>query len=257
MTSLAFRNTKRILSLNINVLSYKETLDQIIVLAQSKKSSYICFANVHMTIEAYKDQIFANQVNDAAFVLPDGMPLVKVLKFFYGHSQDRIAGMDAFPNLMQMAGINNLKVFFFGTTPELLEKIRIRTKKEFPKMTIAGLLSPPFDKSLDDESYIDTINSSGAALVFVALGCPKQEKWMAKHSHNINAVLLGVGNAFSIYVGEEKRAPMFMRNLSLEWLYRLSQAPNRLFKRYLTTNTMFIYLILKTKMKNLFNIGEG
>ncbi len=181
------------------------------------------------------------------------MPLVKVLKFFYGIKQDRIAGMDVMPELMKEAEINSLKVFFFGTTPELLEKIRIRAEKEFPRLTIAGMLSPPFNKSLDEETYIDAINSSGANLVFVALGCPKQEKWMAKHSHKIHAVLLGVGGAFPVFAGTASRAPKVMRDLSLEWLYRLFQEPGRLFKRYMVTNSLFLYLVFKEKIKMIFS----
>lgn len=247
------RTTKKVISLEIDLISYENAVKEIIELAKSKTPGYMCFANVHMTIEAYQDKFFSDQVNNAAFVLADGMPLVKTLKFFYGKIQERIAGMDVFPDLIKAAATHDLKVFFFGTTPELLEKIRVRIEREFPKLKIAGLLSPPFDRSLDDESYINTINSSGANLVFVALGCPKQEKWMAKHSQKINAILLGVGGAFPVYAGTAKRAPAFMRSLALEWLYRLFQEPGRLFKRYFKTNSLFIFLVLKTKITNILS----
>ena len=119
-------------------------------------------------------------------------------------------------------------------------------------MHIVGLLAPPFNKIFDDESYVKIINSSEANLVFVALGCPKQEKWMAMHSSKIKAVLLGVGGAFPVFAGVTKRAPLFMQNMGMEWMYRLFQEPNRLFKRYLITNSWFMYLVLKTKIKNIF-----
>ena len=131
-------------------------------------------------------------------------------------------------------------------------EIKNKIEKKFPNVKIAGLFSPPYDKPLDDKSYIDLINDSGADLVFVSLGCPKQEKWMANHYHNINAVLLGVGGAFSVYAGVTKRAPLFMRNAGLEWMYRLLQEPRRLFKRYFKTNSLFIYLLIKIKMKKVF-----
>ncbi len=202
-----------------------------------------------MLMEAHKDKAFADQVNNAAFVLADGMPIVNALDSFYNIKQDRIAGMDIFPDVLKHAAENKLSVFFYGTTPDLLEKIVSRANKEIPSLQIAGALAPPFSRSIDEEEYILQIQNSGAHMVFVALGCPKQEKWMAKHTQSINAILLGVGGAFPIYAGTAKRAPEWMRKLSLEWLYRLMQEPGRLFKRYLVTNTHFLYLITKEKLK--------
>ncbi len=243
------RITKKIISLNIDLISYQAALARIITLGKSKTQGYICFANVHMTIEAYENKAFASQVNNASLVLADGMPIVKSLKYIHGEIQDRVAGMDAFPDLLKLAEENAMKVFFFGSTPELLEKIKFKTAALFPNLKIAGSFSPPFDRSLDDESYVDLIKASDANLVFIALGCPKQERWMAIHSHKINAPLLGVGGAFPVYAGLAKRAPYFLQRLSLEWLYRLLQEPRRLFKRYFKTNTLFLYQIMKIKMK--------
>ena len=240
---------KNILSLSISVLTYKEALDSLIDLGKKRANAYACFANVHMLMEAHKDKTFADQVNKASFVLADGMPIVKALDSFYHIKQDRIAGMDIFPDVLKLAAEQKLKVFFYGTTPDLLEKIVLKANKEIPSLEIAGALAPPFSSSIDDEKYISEIQNSGANMVFVALGCPKQEKWMAKHTQNINAILLGVGGAFPIYAGTAKRAPEWMRKLSLEWLYRLMQEPGRLFKRYFVTNTRFIYLITKQKLK--------
>jgi len=246
------RDRKSVLALEIDLVNFKTTLNKITDLAENNVPSYVCFANVHMTIEAYHDHIFAQQVNNASFVLSDGMPLVKALDFFYSIKQDRIAGMDVMPDLIKEASELNLKMYFFGTTQEMLDKIKFRIKREYPNSQIVGMVSPPFNKSLDDDLYIDEINNAGAQLVFVALGCPKQERWMAKHSHKINAVLLGVGGAFPVYAGMASRAPKFMRNLSLEWLYRLYQEPGRLFLRYFNTNSLFLFLVIKTKSYMLF-----
>lgn len=251
MTFSENRIQKKIICLNIDLISYKEALGKITSMGKSKTPSYVCFANVHMIIEAYKNSEFSEQVNNATLVLSDGMPVVKTLKLFHSRIQDRIAGMDIFPDLIKSAESNNLKVFFFGTSPELLEKIKIKTEKEFPNVNVVGLLSPPFNKSLDDQSYIDIIKSSRANLVFVALGCPKQEKWMANNSHKINATLLGVGGAFSIYAGTAKRAPLFMRNIGMEWLYRLFREPKRLFGRYFITNSIFLFLLSKELLNKL------
>jgi len=242
----------KIVSLNIRAISYRKSIEEITEYAIMKKPSYVCFANVHMVIEAYQDRQFAKDVNSATLVLPDGMPLVKTLKWFYGIEQDRVAGMDVMPDLIRIASQNNLKLFFFGTTPELLEKIRLKIEQDFPKSDIVGLFSPPFNEPLNNDLYIEMINSSGANLVFVALGCPKQEKWMAQNSHKINAMLLGVGGAFPVFAGVASRAPLFMQNTGLEWVYRLYQEPKRLFKRYLFTNSIFLFLVLKAKIKLIF-----
>jgi N-acetylglucosaminyldiphosphoundecaprenol N-acetyl-beta-D-mannosaminyltransferase len=236
---------KRIISLQVDLIKYQDALDQIVNLAKGKLPSYVCFANVHMTIEAYRDEKFSFQVNKASLVLTDGMPLVIALKIFYGSKQERVAGMDALPSMMKLAETHQLKVYFFGSTTEQLNKIKEKAGNDFPKLDVAGAFSPPFGQSLDDPNYIDAINRSNANLVFVALGCPKQEKWMATHSNKINAVLLGVGGAFSVYAGDSRRAPAWMRNNSLEWAYRLFQEPRRMWKRYLVTNTLFIYLLIK------------
>ena len=243
----------KIISLDICLLDYEESLNQLIAYAKERRKGYACFANVHMVIEAYQDKQFDKDVNSATLVLPDGMPLVKTLKWFYGIEQDRVAGMDVMPDLIRIASNNNLKLFFFGTTPELLEKIRLKIEKDFPKTDVVGLFSPPFNEPLNNDLYTEMINSSGANLVFVALGCPKQEKWMAQNSSKINAMLLGVGGAFPVFAGVASRAPLFMQNTGLEWVYRLYQEPKRLFKRYLFTNSIFLFLVLKTKIKLIFH----
>jgi N-acetylglucosaminyldiphosphoundecaprenol N-acetyl-beta-D-mannosaminyltransferase len=249
------RTNREIISLNIDLISYQDALAQIVVWGRDKKPSYVCFANVHMAIEAYENKDFASNVNGASLILPDGMPIVKSIQYIHGKRQERVAGMDAFPDLLRLAEENALKVFFFGSTIEVLEKIRFRARKQFPKLNIAGSLSPPFNRSLDDDTYIDSINNSGADIVFVALGCPKQEKWMATHTHKINATLLGVGGAFPVFAGISTRAPFWMQRLGLEWLFRLGQEPTRLFKRYLKTNTLFILLLLRIKMHGFLEKG--
>lgn len=243
-------DTRPIISLNISLISYADALKHLVALAKIKAPSYACFANAHMTIEAYRSPSFAQQVNSANMVFADGMPLVKSLKLLYGIQQDRVAGMDVFPDLLQLAEKNDLRVYFFGTTDHMLEMISEKAKRQFPSLKIVGTFSPPFNKPINDESYIEKINNSNADMVFVALGCPKQEMWMATNSAKINSLLLGVGGAFPIYAETDKRAPAFMRNAGLEWVYRLAQEPRRLFKRYLITNSLYLYLITKSKLKN-------
>jgi N-acetylglucosaminyldiphosphoundecaprenol N-acetyl-beta-D-mannosaminyltransferase len=243
------RSRNEIISLGIDNISYRSAIKVIIEKAKSKEPAYVCFANVHMTIEAHYNKNFAQDVNNAFLVLADGVPIVKALDLLYGLKQDRVAGMDVMPSLLYAAALYELKVFFFGTTQDILEKIRARLQTDYPNLEVVGKFSPPFNSDLDDERYINMINTSNPHLVFVALGCPKQESWMARNSPKINAVLLGVGGAFPVYAGLQKRAPRFIRRIGLEWLFRLSQEPQRLLKRYMSSNTIFVYLLAKEYMQ--------
>jgi N-acetylglucosaminyldiphosphoundecaprenol N-acetyl-beta-D-mannosaminyltransferase len=238
----------KILNLNISGLSYSETSTKIIDLAKDKISSYVCFANVHMVVEAEDDLSFANIVNNSTIVCADGMPLVKAVNFKYNKNIERVAGMDMMPTLIDLCEKEKLSVFFYGTTDEILSEIQKRIIKENPNLKIAGMFSPPFRQHSDIEkaNHIELINKSGADIVFVALGCPKQERWMAENYQKMTAVLLGVGGAFPIYAKLQKRAPEWIRKISMEWFYRFIQDPKRLFKRYLYTNSKFIFLFNKS-----------
>ncbi|MEQ8907678.1 MAG: WecB/TagA/CpsF family glycosyltransferase [Vicingaceae bacterium] len=240
-------NNKRIVSLDVSTLSYSASLAKIVDYAKKREPSYACFANVHMIIEAYDEPHFKEQVNTATLVCADGMPLVKAIQLKYGQTIERVAGMDMMPSLLHEAERAGLSVYFFGSTQETLEKIATKAQDKHPSLQIAGYYSPPFRPlSEEEESEIaKKINDTEANLVFVALGCPKQEKWMARNSKHIKAVLLGVGGAFPVFINEQKRAPKWIRDLSLEWLFRLVQDPKRLFKRYFYTNSKFLLLFLR------------
>lgn len=238
-----------LISLPLTLGSYQSFIDNISYLGKLKKSSYVCVANVHMCIEAYKDSSFAKVVNSADIVTPDGKPLVFGLNWIYGIKQDKVSGPDLMPSLLKEAEIAGLKIFLYGASPQVLSKVKKHCEKTYPLLNIAGAISPPFRSMSSSEQLRDVqyIHDSGANIVFVALGCPKQEKWMFKMKGKINAVMIGVGGAFPMLVGAEKRAPLWMQETGLEWLYRLVQDPKRLFKRYLITNSYFIALIIKEK----------
>lgn len=227
--------------------SYQEFVEAILKLARQRISSYVCVANVHMFIEAYRDKSFRSILDNADIVTPDGMPLAVSLKLLDGIKQDRVAGMDLMPSLMAQAEKESLSVFFYGSTPEVLNAIEEKVRKEFPALCLAGFISPPFRALTNSESedIINRINTSGANMVFVALGCPKQERWMAENRGKIHACMLGLGGAFPVYAGVQKRAPVWMQKSSLEWMYRLMQEPGRLWKRYTVTNGLYILLVMK------------
>lgn len=247
--------TKNVFDSLISIGAYKDFIDEIIWYAHSKIPSYVCFANVHMVIEAHRDKSFRKLINEANLVAPDGKPLSAFLRISEGLKQDRVCGMDVMPDLLKQAEASGESVYFYGSTDDLLKKIVRKAKKEFPTLKISGYYSPPFRmlSKREDEAITEKIRKAEPDLIFVSLGCPKQEKWMAEHKDKFHACLLGLGQAFKVYAGVEKRLPKWMRDLSLEWIYRFVQEPGRLWKRYMYTNSFFLYLVARHLVIQFFH----
>ena len=235
----------------ISIGSYFSFVDHIISLALKKSYGYICIANVQMLIEFHNDPQFAQVVKNADLITPDGMPLIWGLSIIHGIKQERVAGMDLLPDLLQKMMTQKLSVYFYGGSPSLLNKTEILLKKKFPTLKLAGFYSPPFRDLTQAESIqiINNINLSGADIVFVVLGCPKQEKWMASMKGKINSCMIGIGGALPVMMGMQNRAPLWMQKSGLEWVFRLSQEPRRLIKRYAYTNSLFLWLSVKEYLK--------
>jgi N-acetylglucosaminyldiphosphoundecaprenol N-acetyl-beta-D-mannosaminyltransferase len=211
-----------------------------------------------MCIEAWDKKEIASAVNQADLISPDGMPLVKALQYLKGVKTSRAAGMDLLPELLAQAEKNDFSVFFFGGTNEMLELTSDYIKKKYPLLQKVNFYSPPFRQlELNEQTeIINRINSTAPNLVFVVLGCPKQEKWMFDHKNKIQACMLGIGGALPVIVGMQRRAPLWMQKTSLEWLYRLLQEPQRLLKRYMYTNSKFILLFLWALICSKLRINE-
>ncbi|WP_299759243.1 WecB/TagA/CpsF family glycosyltransferase [uncultured Pontibacter sp.] len=241
------KEKRQLLGSLISAGSFEDFVNHVFWLTDHKDSSYVCFANVHMLMEAKQDKEFQDLLNNADIAAPDGGPLSKLMKLLYGKHQDRVPGMDLMPRLLKEAEQRGKSVFFYGSTDQVLEAVVAKTNADVPNLRVAGHYSPPFRKltQIEDAAITDMINNSGADLVFVALGCPKQERWMADHKGQVKACMLGVGQAYMTYAGLEKRLPKWARDLSLEWTYRLWQEPGRLWKRYLVTNSKFLLEVAK------------
>lgn len=241
------RLRQQVIRLNLTIQPYGEFIQDVLSAAHQRQSAYVCCANAHMVVEAIHDPAFASAVNKATWVTGDGVPLLWALRAFYGIRQERITGLDVLPTLLSEAARTGLPVLFYGSTPQVLERCAAFCAKNHPTLRVAGMISPPFTAltPVEEQSMIDAITASGAGLVFVALGCPKQEKWMAAVSDRIPAVLLGIGGALPVTVGEQKRAPHWMQRAGLEWFFRLVQEPRRLFGRYAVTNVLFVYYFLR------------
>jgi len=238
---------KQILKTLISSGSYQQFIEQIFHMAEHRDSSYVCFSNVHMLIEAHKDESFNRVVNQADMATPDGVPLRIAMRMLYGIKQDRVAGMDVFPHLLKEAASRGKSVYLYGSTPDVLDAIVDKARRQLPNLKLVGHMSPPFRKlSAEEEAtIIQNINNLNPDLLFVALGCPKQERWASTHKGKIHSCMLAVGGAFNVYAGLQDRAPRWMQKFSLEWLYRLVQEPGRLWKRYLVTNSLFLFLFFK------------
>jgi N-acetylglucosaminyldiphosphoundecaprenol N-acetyl-beta-D-mannosaminyltransferase len=242
-----FLPTRKVLDFSITALRFDEQVQTIINWAKTRESKTVCVANVHMLMEAYWSPDFANVLRSADLVTPDGMPLVWMMRRMGAHYQDRVAGMDILLALCELAQTQNISILFLGSQSEILSKMRKKLDKEFPQLKIAGMEPLPFSPltETEDEALMKKINSSGAGIVLISLGCPKQEIWMAQHKGKIQAVMIGVGGVFPVYAGIRKRAPRIIRDLGLEWLYRWIQEPRRLLVRYTKTIPLFIWLAAK------------
>ncbi len=235
----------QLLSIPIDRGTAREMREAMLEMARSKTSGFVCFANVHMFHLASRRPKLHRALNASFLVAPDGMPLARALSST-GPAQERVDGMTVFPLLLLEAARQDIAVAFFGSDPATLEAVCAKAAKEIPQLRIVEAIAPPHSSLpfADDVDSVRRLEGSGAGLVFVALGCPKQELWMAKHSPEIPAVLLGVGNAFATWLGWEKRSPRWMRLGCLEWFGRLCQNPRRLWRRYLVSNTWFVLCVL-------------
>ncbi|WP_461096080.1 WecB/TagA/CpsF family glycosyltransferase [Spirosoma luteolum] len=238
---------RSVVSLSVYTGTYAAFIDAVMQAAHRHEPRSACFANVHMVVEARRDPAIAAAVNGADWVCPDGVPLTWAMRLLYGLRQERVAGMDVTDTLLARAAAEGVSVYFFGSTPEVLARIRAQCADRFPGLVIAGMVSPPFRPATpaEDAAAAAAIRASGAGLVFVGLGCPKQERWMARLRGQVPAVLLGVGGALPVLAGDQARAAAWIRRAGLEWLFRLLLEPRRLLKRYAVTNPLYVYYLLK------------
>ena len=238
---------KNILGSPVAALPFDAQIAAILGWASKRKSKFVCVANTHMLTEAYWHPDFGSILKQADLVTPDGMPIVWMLRLLGVTNQDRAAGLDIISALCQKASHHNVSIFFLGSHSAILERMQSRLNQEFPDLNIAGMEPLPFRPLTleEDEAIIRRVNASGAGVVMLSLGCPKQEYWMAQHRTKIQAVMIGLGGAFPVYAGLFSRAPRWIREWGLEWAYRLIQEPRRLWKRYFKTIPPFIWLALK------------
>ena len=241
---LAERRRVPIVSLLVDVCNYESASKRVARLVAADDGGYVCCATVHMTMEAVDDQGFREIVNSASMVTPDGMPLVWMQRLRGAKDAVQVRGPSLMPKLLAFAAENELTVGFHGGSESVLFEVQKRAAEEFPSLKIGYSHSPPFREIADNEDaeMIEELNASATHIVFVGLGCPKQERWMAAHRDDTKAVMIGVGAAFDFYAGRSTESPDWLRKLGLEWLFRLFSEPRRLWRRYLILNPRFMRL---------------
>jgi N-acetylglucosaminyldiphosphoundecaprenol N-acetyl-beta-D-mannosaminyltransferase len=221
-----------VMGVGVSAINMDDALGTIAAWVERGERRYVCALNAHSIVEASSDPSLRRIHNEAGLATPDGMPLVWLLKG---------AGYKAAE-----------RHFLFGSTPATLQRLEANLTKRYPGLCLVGSYSPPF-RALDpveEETAIEMINRSGAQIVWVGLGAPKQERWMAVNRSRLSAnVLIGVGAAFDFHAGVVKQAPMALQRSGLEWLHRLYVEPRRLWRRYLRTNPRFVAGVIMQKTR--------
>lgn len=240
-----------ILGTNIDVTSMKQTINYLTENMEELRGNYICVSNVHTTVMAYRDEKYRIVQNSGAMALPDGKPLSIVSRRKGYCEAERVPGPDLMLEIFKVSKEKKYKHYFYGSSENTLKELKQSLRKEYPWIDIVGMYSPPFREMTEqeDEEVIRIINDALPDFVWIALGAPKQEIWMYEHKNKIDAVMIGVGAAFDFNAGTVKRAPKWMQECCLEWLYRITQDPRRLLPRYFNTNIAFLWMVFKENFK--------
>ena len=254
MLSKNSRKSHTILRQRIDYTTYDLAVKEILHLSKEKKSAYICIAIVHMVMESYDNKEYCEMVNAATLITPDGMPLVWALRRLGIRKAERVYGPTLMMELLKECANNNIPVGLYGGKEEVLNILLERLPIDYPRLKISYAVSPPFRKLKNDEEekIISDMVLSGSKIIFIGLGCPKQEIWMAKNSKYLPMPLLGVGAAFNFLAFPNTQAPKIFQRTGLEWLFRLFTEPRRLWFRYLYNNPRFVIKIIKQIVREKF-----
>lgn len=233
----------RVLRVDVSAATAAQARHCIVTAAQSRTRAVVSAFSVHALMEAASSDELCSLVNQFDMIVPDGQPVRWALNWQHGtRLSSNVRGADLMWQLCEDAAHNGLTIYLYGGTKSTLTALVARLRSAMPALVIAGAESPPFRplSSQEDAELIARVNSSGAHLMFIGLGAPKQDYFVAAHSGRIHAVQLCVGAAFDFHAGCKREAPRWMQRRGLEWVFRLFQEPRRLWRRYLVTNTFFI-----------------
>jgi len=244
--------------MRVDATSYEDASRRVARWARDGRSAYVCVATVHMIMEAFDSSAFQRVVNGADLVTSDGRPLVWALRSLGVRDATQVRGTDLTAHVVELAAREGIPIGLYGGTPDLLETFARILERRYPGVRVVCRIAPPFRPLTpeEDETVTGEILSSGARLLFVGIGCPKQERWMEAHKERIPAVMLGVGAAFDFHTGRVRQAPGWMQVAGLEWLFRLLMDPRRLWKRYARHNPRFVVLFSLELLQGLLRFGK-
>jgi len=229
--------------IQLSATTYGETTETILEAARQRVPAVASFHAAHAVITASTDPQLAERVNTFQIVAPDGQPVRWALNLLHRTGlPERVCGPEIMKRLTERAAAEGVSIYLYGGSQPVLEALRSNLQQRHPELKIAGAESPPFRPLTDEEdaAAVKRINDSGAGIVFIGLGAPKQDHYAYEHRERIQAVQVCVGAAFDFHAGFKKMAPVWMQRCGVEWLFRLAQEPRRLWHRYLVTNTLFL-----------------
>jgi N-acetylglucosaminyldiphosphoundecaprenol N-acetyl-beta-D-mannosaminyltransferase len=236
-----------ILGVGISATTMDETLAQISHWIKQREQHYVSVCNVHTVMECQQDSKMRAAVNGAGIATPDGMPLVWLGRAKSHRTVQRVYGPDLMLGLCDLSAQKGYTHYFYGGAEGIPELLSQRLTERSPSLRVVGAYSPPFRPltAEEDAEIVRQINAVRPDVIWVGLGTPKQDLWMAAHRDQLEApVLIAVGAAFDFHAGRKKQAPCWMQRNGLEWLFRLLSEPRRLWKRYLVYNPLFVTLVL-------------
>lgn len=224
--------------------------------AKSGRSGYVCVANTHQVVQAQAGSELHDALQNALAVTSDSQVLGKALqRLGTPYPEPVLYGPDLMQAVIAQAEKNQLTVALFGSTEQVCQAVCARIAQEHPALSIAGSVCPPVS-SLDDlvtGDHAAELRAMKADIVLVSLGCPKQELWMYRSANSLPGVSIGLGGAFGFYADQSTRSPAWVHKTGLEWLYRLCSEPQRLYKRYLVNNPLFVWIWLKARLRGNSN----
>ena len=242
-----------VFGVGVSVTDYRQACDLIIAAAKQRRSFAVSALATHGLMEAASDSELLDLVNAIDLVTPDGQPVHWAMNLLHKTGlRERVCGPDLTRLVCQSAKAHEIGVYIFGSTQKTCNRMVETLEIDFPGLRIVGVQPDRFREATleEDEEDVRRINDSGAGIVLVGRGCPRQERWVALHRGRVQAAMLAVGAAFDYLAGNLNRAPRWMQRAGLEWLYRLMQEPRRLFRRYLVTNSLFIWRLSLSLMRN-------
>jgi exopolysaccharide biosynthesis WecB/TagA/CpsF family protein len=248
-----------VFGVQVSAITYDAAEREILEAAKRNVPAVVSHHDVRALVDASREAHLREVANSFQIIAPDGQPIRWALNLLYGTGlRDPITGTDLMRRLCERAAQEGVSIYLYGSTPDVIASLQAALSEQYPGLRLAGAESPPF-RTLSPEEDRDTvqrINQSGAGIVFVALGYPKQDRFAYEHRHSIQAVQICVGAAFDFLSGRKTRAPRWMQRWGLEWSYRLVKEPRRLWRRYLVANTVFLTKFASAAIRRYLPLGR-